>query len=103
MIERVLAESLLGLASQMPCVAVTGPRQSGKTTLCQACFPDLAYVTLEPLDMREFATRDPRGFLKEYRDGAILDEVQRAPDLLSYLQQELDRDPCVPKVVGIAA
>ena len=99
MIERVLAESLLGLASQMPCVAVTGPRQSGKTTLCQACFPDLAYVTLEPLDMREFATRDPRGFLKEYRDGAILDEVQRAPDLLSYLHQELDRDPAPGRFV----
>lgn len=99
MIERVLTARLKELANQMPCVAVTGPRQSGKTTLCQACFPDLAYVTLEPLDVREFATRDPRGFLNEYRDGAILDEVQRAPGLFSYLQQELDRDPAPGRFV----
>jgi predicted AAA+ superfamily ATPase len=70
-----------------------GPRQSGKTTLTQAAFPDKAYVTLEPLDTRDFARTDPRGFLSQYRGGAIIDEVQHAPDLLSYLQAEVDRDP----------
>lgn len=77
----------------MPAVAVTGPRQSGKTTLCRATFPDHRYVSLEPLDNRRFATEDPRGFLEEYGEGAVLDEVQRAPDLFSYLQEEVDRDP----------
>lgn len=65
----------------------------GKTTLTKAAFPDKAYVTLEPLDTREFARTDPRGFLSQYRSGAIIAEVQHAPDLLSYLQEEVDRDP----------
>ena len=77
----------------MPVVAVTGPRQSGKTTLCRATFPELPYVSLEPLDVRNYATEDPRGFLQEHADGAIFDEVQRAPDLFSYLQQEVDERP----------
>jgi hypothetical protein len=76
----------------MPAVAVTGPRQSGKTTLCRATFPELAYVSLEPLDTREFAAQDPRGFLRTYGNGAIIDEVQRVPALFSYLQEEIDRD-----------
>jgi hypothetical protein len=76
----------------MPAVAVTGPRQSGKTTLCRATFPELAYVSLEPLDTREFAAQDPRGFLGTYGNGAIIDEVQRVPALFSYLQEEIDRD-----------
>jgi hypothetical protein len=77
----------------MPAVAVTGPRQSGKTTLCRVCFPQHDYVNLEPLDVRHFAVSDPRGFLAAHPGPAILDEVQRAPDLFSYLQEELDRDP----------
>ncbi len=81
------------MAGKMPAVAVTGPRQSGKTTLCRAAFPGHRYVSLEPIDAREFAERDPRGFLAEYGDGAILDEVQRVPSLFSYLQEEIDRDP----------
>lgn len=92
-IERNLREPLLELARSMPVVAVTGPRQSGKTTLCRATFPDLPYVSLEPLDVREYATRDPREFLREHSAGAIFDEIQRAPDLFSYLQEEVDRDP----------
>lgn len=92
MIRRVLEARLLEAASEMPAVAVTGPRQSGKTTLCRACFPDHEYVSLEPLDLRDFATTDPRGFLAQHDGDTILDEVQRAPELFSYLQEELDRD-----------
>lgn len=93
MIPRTLAPQLESLARRMPAVAVTGPRQSGKTTLCRAAFPALEYVSLEPLDARDFAVSDPRGFLARYRAGAVLDEVQRAPSLFGYLQEELDRDP----------
>jgi predicted AAA+ superfamily ATPase len=93
MIARTLEGSLREAAAQMPAVAVTGPRQSGKTTLCRACFPEHDYVTLEPLDVREFARSDPRGFLAEHPGPAILDEAQRAPDLFSYLQEQVDLDP----------
>lgn len=78
------------LAKGYPALAITGPRQSGKTTLARMAFPDLSYVSLEDPDHREMAVADPRGFLARYRDGAILDEVQRTPDLLSYLQGILD-------------
>lgn len=93
MIQRTMEPTLREAAGRMPVVAVTGPRQSGKTTLCRACFPDHAYVSLEPLDTRAFAISDPRGFLAQHAGPAIFDEVQRAPDLLSYLQAEVDRDP----------
>ena len=93
MIARDAALLLANLARLYPVVSVTGPRQSGKTTLCRAAFPDLPYVSLEPLDVREFATADPRGFLDALPNGAIIDEVQRAPDLFSYLQTEVDRNP----------
>src|SRR5690606_9058642 len=76
-----------------PVVLVDGPRQSGKTTLCKGAFPEKAYVSLEPVDNREYAISDPRGFLSEYQKGAIIDEVQYAPDLLSYLQDSVDRNP----------
>lgn len=80
-------------ARQYPVVTITGPRQSGKTTLCRRIFRGKPYVSLEPLDAREFARADPRGFLSQHRDGAVLDEVQQAPELFSYLQEEVDRDP----------
>jgi hypothetical protein len=80
------------LARYFPVVTVTGPRQSGKTTLCRAVFPAHRYVSLEAPDTRALARSDPRGFLESLRAGAILDEVQRAPDLLSYLQVEVDRE-----------
>ena len=73
-----------------PVVGVTGPRQSGKTTLVQAAFPDKPYVSLEDLDTRDLANEDPRRFLRRYPDGAILDEVQRVPSLFSYLQTHVD-------------
>lgn len=93
MIPRTLAPLLLQRAGQYPVVTVTGPRQSGKTTLCRATFPNLPYRSLESLDHRAFACEDPRGFLRGLPEGAILDEIQRAPELVSYLQEEVDRDP----------
>ena len=86
MIEREITGCLAALFEQHPFVTVTGPRQSGKTTLCRAAFPDLEYVNLEAPDRREFAQSDPRGFLARLGEGAILDEIQRVPELLSYLQ-----------------
>lgn len=86
MIEREIAPYLSRLFQQYPFVTVTGPRQSGKTTLCRAAFPDLAYANLEAPDQRQFAESDPRGFLAQLGEGAIIDEIQHVPDLLSYLQ-----------------
>lgn len=91
LIKRHAEATLLQLAREYPVVAVTGPRQSGKTTLVRKTFPDKPYVSLEDLDQRQFATDDPRGFLSNYPDGAILDEVQRSPGLFSYLQTRLDQ------------
>ena len=90
MIPRNLEGRLRGLAKMFPTVTVTGPRQSGKTTLCRKVFPNKTYVSLEAPDQREYASRDPRGFLADLAKGAILDEVQRVPELLSYLQEEVD-------------
>lgn len=76
--------------SKFPILAITGPRQSGKTTLLQRMFKDFRYVSLENPDMRSFATDDPTGFLNEYSENVILDEVQRVPTLFSYLQTKVD-------------
>ena len=92
-IGRDLAPRLEGAALSAPAVTLTGPRQSGKTTLCRAVFPDHPYISLEATDVRSFATDDPRAFLAQFRQGAIIDEVQRAPDLPSYLQGLIDDDP----------
>ncbi len=93
MIVRDLAAQLERAASWSPSVTVTGPRQSGKTTLCRATFPDRPYRSLEAPDDRAFAVEDPRAFLAQFPDGAVIDEVQRVPDLLSYLQGTIDDDP----------
>lgn len=92
MIRRILGDKISAWAEQYPVVTITGPRQSGKTTLAKALFPNKHYVSLEELDNRRFAREDPRGFLSDVREGAILDEIQNAPDLLSYLQGEVDGD-----------
>lgn len=86
MIERDITACLVRLFRQYPFVTVTGPRQSGKTTLCRAAFPHLKYVNLEAPDHREFAESDPRRFISQLDGGAIIDEVQHVPGLLSYLQ-----------------
>ena len=90
MIKRELASKLESLSRQYPIITVTGPRQSGKTTLVKAVFPGWTYVSLEEPDIREYALTDPRGFIDAYPERAILDEVQRAPDLFSYIQTHVD-------------
>ncbi|NOT14652.1 MAG: ATP-binding protein [Methylotenera sp.] len=90
MISRLSTQTLLRLAKGFPIVALTGPRQSGKTTLAKTVFADKTYVSLENLDEREFAEQDPKRFLQRFTNGAILDEVQRCPKLLSYLQGVVD-------------
>lgn len=92
-ISREASSALRRLARGFPIVAVTGPRQSGKTTLTRETFPDKPYVSLEDPDERTFATSDPRGFLARFPRGAILDEAQRAPALFSYLQTLVDEHP----------
>jgi predicted AAA+ superfamily ATPase len=92
MIPRALETALKGVALQYPVVTLTGPRQSGKTTLVREVFPSHAYASLEEPDVREYALADPRGFLGQFADRVILDEVQRAPDLFSYIQSLVDRD-----------
>ena len=86
MIPRALRPVLRRVSHQYPVVTLTGPRQSGKTTLIRDAFPNHDYVSLEDPDQRTFALDDPRGFLDQFRGGVVLDEVQRAPDLFSYVQ-----------------
>ena len=90
MIRREIEPELIQLAEQFKAVAVIGPRQSGKTTLTRHIFDNKPYVNLENPDSRRFALDDPRGFLFQYGSGAVIDEVQRAPEIFSYLQQLLD-------------
>ena len=92
-VRRNLAKVLTRVSRQYPVVTVTGPRQSGKTTMCRHVFPRKRYVNLERIDDRMFAATDPRGFIANHPDGAVLDEVQHVPELLSYLQAEVDDDP----------
>jgi hypothetical protein len=92
MVNRDVEPRLKMLARQFPAIVMTGPRQSGKSTLCQKVFPNLPYTTLESPDVRAFALEDPRGFLKQFPKGAILDEIQNCPQLTSYLQEIIDRD-----------
>ena len=90
MIERTLREKLLYLSTKFPFVLLTGPRQSGKSTLVRHTFRDYSYISLEESDNRSYAEEDPRGFISEYPEKTIIDEVQRVPKLLSYLQTHTD-------------
>ena len=92
MIKRELQNKCLEFAKQYPVVTITGPRQSGKTTLAKVCFPEKPYANLEEPDKRRLAIEDPRGFLKNYPHGAILDEIQRAPEIPSYIQSIVDAE-----------
>ncbi len=93
MIARHLAPKLAAAARKYPVVTVTGPRQSGKTTLVRSAFPKAQYVSLEAPDQRTFATEDPRGFLRQFTGRVILDEIQRVPELFSYIQVLADEAP----------
>lgn len=90
MIQRSIANKLQHFATKYPIVTVTGPRQSGKTTLIKASFPDYEYVNFEDPDVLQMAKEDPRLFLNRYQRKAIFDEVQRIPELFSYLQNHVD-------------
>ena len=92
MYRRELAKYLLKAAPKYPVVTVIGPRQSGKSTLCRHIFPKYLYLSLEDSDIRELAIKDPRGFFKNNDRDLVLDEIQRAPELLSYIQTIVD-DP----------
>jgi hypothetical protein len=90
MIHRLATDKVVAMAEKFPVVVLTGPRQSGKTTLAKMSFPDYRYVTLENPQQREFATNDPEGFLRVYDKYVIIDEVQNVPVLFSYIQQIVD-------------
>ena len=92
-VKRNLEPNLRRAAGQFPVLTITGPRQSGKTTLVKAVFPNHDYANLESLDTRTFAREDPRGFLNQFRGGVIVDEVQNVPELLSYIQTIVDDNP----------
>ncbi|MBN2717574.1 MAG: ATP-binding protein [Deltaproteobacteria bacterium] len=90
MIRRAIHNKAIELATQYPVVTITGPRQSGKTTLAMACFPKYAYYSLEDPDVREYARTDPRGFLSS-AERLIIDEIQKVPNLVSYIQGIVDK------------
>jgi len=80
-VKRELTEKVRHLAEKFPVISISGPRQSGKTTLARSCFPDYDYANLELPDTRALAHDDPRSFLKAYKKGLILDEVQNVPEI----------------------
>ena len=92
MIERTLASKITPLSQKFQVITLTGPRQSGKTTLVRAVFPALPYVSLEEPDIRQVALTDPRGFLSNFPKGAVLDEIQNTPELFSYIQRIVDEN-----------
>lgn len=92
-IKRDLSDVMLEMYQYFPVITITGPRQSGKTTLLRKVFNQLPYYSLENLDTRRFALNDPVGLLSEHSEGMILDEVQNAPSLLSYIQGLVDENP----------
>ncbi|MFD2588016.1 ATP-binding protein [Croceitalea marina] len=99
MIERTAEKELRNISKQYKAIAVVGPRQSGKTTLVRQVFANKPYINLENPDVRSFALEDPKGFLNQYKEGAIFDEAQRAPQLFSYLQQMLDESKVLSKFI----
>ncbi|OGN59743.1 MAG: hypothetical protein A3F40_03950 [Chlamydiae bacterium RIFCSPHIGHO2_12_FULL_27_8] len=90
MYKRLLNFYIKELAKKYPVVTLLGPRQSGKTTLVKAAFPNKPYVNMEDSENRSLAILDPKSFMLSYPDWAILDEVQRTSNLLSYIQVRVD-------------
>jgi uncharacterized protein len=91
-VQRKLKEKVISLAEKFPVISITGPRQSGKTTLSRLCFPDYDYINLEMPDNRSFAQNDPRYFLGNFKKGLIIDEIQHVPELFSYIQGITDEN-----------
>ena len=96
MIQRIARAALLRLASQFPIIGITGPRQSGKTTLAKMTFPDKKYVTLDDKNMRELAISNPEDFIKAFPDGAIIDEAQKVPEIFDALKFHIDSTNFTP-------
>lgn len=96
MIKRIAEDALKRLAAQFPIVGVTGPRQSGKTTLTKAVFPEKKYVTFDDRPMRELASENPKDFLMAFPNGAIIDEAQKVPGIFDALKMEVDSKPTKP-------
>lgn len=96
MVDRNISSSILTMLDKYPVISLTGPRQAGKSTLLKHLLPNYHYVSLEDPDMMDFALEDPRDFLNQYSEKVILDEVQRAPKLLSYIQTIVDEQ----KIMG---
>ncbi|MBO7652755.1 MAG: AAA family ATPase, partial [Bacteroidales bacterium] len=90
MVERDITTKMLYMASKFPVLTLTGTRQCGKSTLLRNKFEGYKYVSLEDVDIREFAVNDPRGFLNNFGDHLIIDEAQYAPKLFSYIQTAVD-------------
>lgn len=99
MIRREIETQLRSLAGMYPVVTITGPRQSGKSTLARAVFPDHGYVSLENFDIRDAAQADPKGFLASCSSPVIFDEIQRVPELLSYIQTIVDGSKTVGQYI----
>ena len=91
MIQRKIDKKIKLALRQYPVICIVGPRQSGKTTLCKMLKPKYLYLNLEDISVRDFAKSDPKGFLESYNNGVIIDEIQYAPELLSYLQLYTDQ------------
>ena len=99
MIQRNLQYELSLCSREYPVVCITGPRQSGKTTLAQTAFPDFPCISFEDPLTRDLFAEDPLGFIHKYRNGAVFDEVQHVPPLFSYLQVEVDKDPTAGRFI----
>ena len=99
MLDSSLEPFLLVAAQKYPIVTVIGPRQSGKTTLVKKAFPEYRYISFEDPEIRRLALEDARSFLQRYSERVIFDEVQRVPDILSYLQTIVDRPGSESKFV----
>ena len=96
MIKRDAFDTVVRLAGQFPVIAITGPKQSGKTTLAKMAFPEKRYVSLDDKNMRELAASNPRDFLKAFPDGAIIDEAQKVPELFDAIKVTVDNDEFIP-------
>ena len=96
MIERKAYAALMRLSEQFPVVAITGPRQSGKTTLAKYAFPDKQYVSFDDKNLRELAKSSPGDFLKAFPDGAIIDEAQKVPEIFDAIKLVVDKGDYTP-------